>query len=182
MFTTVYNPSGRVLNDLAAWINQPPHVKQAFKGGIGKRVRLPVGFRLCKLSDFPSLAPPGAKTLSEWWSPFESFEYDPGFESRVALARHLRVSIRELSRVLVAVKENWNSLSYLLIIALRQPVYGFFGGVAGQARIDKGQGSKLKAGESRGTGGLVGNASQFYIPGLTPNHATLIESRSLLPA
>jgi hypothetical protein len=33
MFTAVYNPSGRVLNDLAAWVNQPLHVKQAFKGG-----------------------------------------------------------------------------------------------------------------------------------------------------
>ena len=171
---------GRVLNDLVSWADQPPHVRQAFKGGIGRRVELPVGFKLCKLSDFPSLAPPRATTLSEWWSPFEAFDYDPGFDSRVALAKRFNVSIRELSRILVAVKENWNSLSYLLIIALRQPVCGFFGGVAGQARIDQDAGSKLKVGEGRGTGGLVGNASQFYISGLTPNHATLIKSRSLL--
>jgi hypothetical protein len=180
MFGTIYKPSGRVLNDLAAWVDQPQHVRQAFKGGIARRVKLPIGLRLCKLSDFPSLAPPGAAKLSEWWSPFEAFDYDPGFDSRVAMAKHFNVSIRELSRILVAVKENWNSLSYLLIIALRQPVYGFFGGVAGQARIDQGAGSKLKMGEARGSGGLAGNASQFYISGLTPRHATLIESRSLL--
>jgi hypothetical protein len=129
----------------------------------------------------PPLDPPRLRLLNA--SPrlyIIAFDYDPGFDSRVAMAKHFNVSIRELSRILVAVKENWNSLSYLLIIALRQPFYGFFGGVAGQARIDQGAGSKLKMGEARGSGGLAGNASQFYISGLTPHHATLIESRSLL--
>jgi hypothetical protein len=57
MFGTIYKPGARVLNDLAAWVDQPQPVRQAFKGGIAGRVKLPIRLRLCKLSDFPSLAP-----------------------------------------------------------------------------------------------------------------------------
>jgi hypothetical protein len=67
-----------------------------------------------------------------------------------------------------------------VIISLKQPVYAFFGDVAGQVRIDPGAGTKLKAGEERGAGGLAGNGVQFYIPGFTLDHASLIDSRSLL--
>lgn len=192
------NPTaGRIVNDLQVWGQQPAFVRAAFTHGVGKKVKLPAGMRLSKLSDFPSVAPPGSPTLSPWWSPFDPYEYDGGFENRVRMAKNLGVSIRELSRVFVAVKENWNSLNYLLIVQLRVPVYAFFGGVGGQVRIDKvatqgpatqgGQApamvnapSKLLAGEGRGRGGLAGGASQFYIPNLTPAHAVLVESRSLL--
>jgi hypothetical protein len=180
MFSKVYNPSGRVLNDLDVWAKQPAYVKQAFKRGVGSKVKLDEGMRLCKLGHFPTLAPPDTTKLSEWWSPFDAYMYDPGFDFRYLMAARLSVSIRELSRVVVAVKENWNSLSYLLVISLNQPVYAFFGGVAGQVRIDPGAGTKLKEGEERGRGGLAGNGVQFYIPGLTLDHASLIDSRSLL--
>jgi hypothetical protein len=180
MFGKVYSPSGRVLNDLEVWAKQPPHVKQAFKRAAGSKVKLDEGMRLCKLSHFPTLAPPDTAKLSEWWSPFDAYMYDPGFDFRYLMAARFSVSIRELSRVVVAVKENWNSLSYLLVISLKQPVHAFFGDVAGQLRIDPGAGTKLRAGEERGAGGLAGNGVQFYIPGLTLDHATLVDSRCLL--
>jgi hypothetical protein len=179
MFGRVYNPSGRVLNDLEVWAKQPPYVREAFKGGEGDKVKLDAGFKLCKLSHYDTLAPPGATKLSEWWSPWDPYLYDGGFENRIRMAANFNVSIREISRIFVAVKENWNSLSYLLVISLNQPVHAFFGGVAGQARIDPGAASKRVAGEERGMGRLAGNGVQFYIPGLTLNHATLIDTRDL---
>ena len=176
-----------VPNEDAVWQQQPQFVQAAFTHQRAEKVLLPQGFKLSKLSDFDSLAPPGATTLSPWWSPFEDYEYDAGFENRVKLAQHFGVSIRELSRLLVAVKENWNSLKYLLVIQLRVPVYAFFGGVAGQLRIDaadpggKPVVSKVLAGEASGkTKNLVGGASQFYIPNLQVDHALKVEARSLL--
>jgi hypothetical protein len=189
--------AGRIVNDLEVWGTQPPFVREAFKNSQGQKVQLHAGVRLSKLSDFSSLAPPGSSTLSPWWSPYDAYRYDGGFENRVKLAAKLGVSIRELSRYFVAVKENWNSLRYLLIIRLRVPAYAFFGGVKGQPRIDlipthgphTAEGgaptpapaqSKVLPGEEKGRGiALVGGAGQFYVPNLTVAHATLIEARSL---
>ncbi|HEY1986002.1 MAG TPA: hypothetical protein VGG85_11360 [Terracidiphilus sp.] len=145
------------------------HVRDAFKGGYADKVLLPTGFELYKFNEYNSLAPAGAATVSPWWSPFDSYKHDGGWEQRKKLATHLGVSIREFGRVTSAVKENWNSLSYLLVIILGQNTYAYFGGFAQMARIDEGQASKRKTGEARGfTKNLPGGGTQFYIPNLRP--------------
>jgi hypothetical protein len=86
-------------------------------------------------------------------------------------AETIGVTVREWGRLTSAVKENWNSLRYLLVITLAEDVYGFFGGFASMGRIDPGSTSKVKAGEGRGAGGrLPGGGTQFYIPNLTADH------------
>jgi hypothetical protein len=109
-------PSGGVASPRGR--GRPAAARQAgVQGRIGRRVKLPIGCKPCKLSDFPSQRPLGAAKLSEWWSPFEAFDYDLGFVSGVAMAKRFNMSIRELWPILVAVKENWNTSSYLLMIA-----------------------------------------------------------------
>src|SRR6478672_13421847 len=105
-------------------------VRHAFKGGNAEKVLLPPGFDLYKFHDFNSLAPPGAATISPWWSPYEPFRHDGGWEQRKKLAEHLGVSIREFGRVTSAVKENWNSMKYLMVITLGHATYAYFGGFA----------------------------------------------------
>jgi hypothetical protein len=145
------------------------HVRDAFKGGHADKVLLPPGFELYKFNEYNSLAPQGAATISPWWSPIDPYKHDGGWEQRKKLAAHLGVSIREFGRVTSAVKENWNSLSYLLIIVLGEATYAYFGGFAQMARIDAGAASKRKAGEERGaTKNLPGGGTQFYIPNLRP--------------
>jgi hypothetical protein len=145
------------------------HVRDAFKGGSADKVLLPAGFELYKFNEYNSLAPPGATSISPWWSPYEPYKHDGGWDQRKKLAAHLGVSIREFGRVTSAIKENWNSPSYLMIIALGHATYAYFGGFAQMARIDAGQASKRKAGEARGaTKNLPGGGTQFYIPNLTP--------------
>lgn len=153
-------------------------VADAFKLKYAEKVLLTVGTKLYKFNDFNSPTPPGSKILSPWWSPYDDYRHDAGWEERKKLAKLLGVSIRELGRITSAVKENWNSLQYLLIITLSQAVYAFFGDFAQMSRQDAGtvskrvitapaEGGALVA-EGRGaTKNLPGGGTQFYIPNLT---------------
>jgi len=131
----------------------------------------------------------GKPAMSPWWSPYEPYKHDAGWMAKLNMARHFRISVREWGRLTSAVKEDWNSLAYLLDITLKDPVYGFFGGFAQMERItvykdDKGNakrdemGNIMKAtaknrpdgeGVGRGSVNLPGGATQFYIPNLTPD-------------
>jgi hypothetical protein len=143
-------------------------VGDAFKSHQAEKVLLVTGTMLYKFNDFNTPTAPNSKALSPWWSPYDDYRHDGGWEQRRKLAAHLGVSIREFGRVTSAVKENWNSLSYLLVITLSAPVWAFFGGFSQMARMDAGSNSKVKAGEGRGqTKNLPGGGTQFYIPNLT---------------
>lgn len=153
----------------------------AFKSKYAEKVLLPADTKLYKFNDFSSPTAPGSKALSPWWSPYDDYRHDGGWVQRKKLAEHLGVSIREFGRVTSAVKENWNSLQYLLVITLSAPVYAFFGGFAQMPRIDDGSSSKVKSGEGRGaTANLPGGGTQFYIPNLTLDTVSTWTVESLL--
>ena len=156
-------------------------VRHAFKSGVAKKVLLEPTFRMYKFNEYKSLAAPGSKSVSPWWSPYEAYEWDGGWKQRKSLAAHLNVSSREFGRVTSAIKENWNSLSYLLVVEVKHSVYGYFGGFAQMARIDAGQASKRDAQiEAKGsTKNLPGGGTQFYIPNLTTDDVTLVSVEML---
>ena len=175
-------------------------VRDAFYGGHAEKVLLGAGTILYKFNEYPSLVagdeakamgtdPRSAvgaayftQTLSPWWSPYLPYRHDAGWEQRKKLAVQLGVSIRELGRVTAAIKENWNSLRYLLVIELKTPAYGFFGGFSKMKRMDAGANSKRLTApqpghvgafkpEGRGkTANLPGGGTQFYIPNLRPGN------------
>ena len=151
-------------------------VRDAFKNGTAKKVLLAPAFKLYKFNEYKTLTAPGVNDVSPWWSPYEAYEWDAGWEERKKLAAQLKVSTRELGRVTSAIKENWNSLSYLLVIQVKNAAYGYFGGFAQMARIDSGQASKRDSNiEAKGsTKNLPGGGTQFYIPHLTTNDVTLV--------
>jgi hypothetical protein len=173
-----------------------PTVKKAFLHGLASHDRIKAGEQLYKFNDWPSLAPGDPATeayrtqiISPWWSPYLPYKADPGWVQRLAMAKHFGVSIRELGRLTSVIRENWNSLSYLAIITLKEPVWGFYGGFQGMARKDLLRKSKqvvngsqvaekhragFKAEGSSGSKNLPGGggASQFYIPSLTPSHVS----------
>jgi hypothetical protein len=131
----------------------------------------------------------GKPAMSPWWSPYEPYKHDGGWENKLRLARLFRISVREWGRLTSAGKEDWNSLAYLLEITLKDPVYGFFGGFAQMERITvykdengnakrDANGNVMKAnakdrpageGVGRGSINLPGGGTQFYIPNLTPD-------------
>jgi hypothetical protein len=109
--------------------------------------------------------------------PYDAYEWDAGWIERKKLAAHLHVNIRELGRVTSAIKENWNSLSYVLMAEVKNAVYGYFGGFAQMSRIDTGQASKRDANiEAKGSTENLpgGGGTQFYIPNLTADDVTLV--------
>jgi hypothetical protein len=55
-------------------------VKHAFKGGQAEKVLLPAGCHLYKFYDFNTLAPPNATTISPWWSAYDPYKHDGGWE------------------------------------------------------------------------------------------------------
>ena len=146
-------------------------VSDAFKGGFAEKVLLPADMILYKFNEFqtPARNPLDPQSpVSPWWSPYNDYRHDGGWAQRKGLAGALGVTVREFGRVTSAIKENWNSLNYLLVITLSVPVYAWFGGFSQMARIDAGQQSKVLAGEGRGqTRNLPGGGTQFYIPNLT---------------
>ena len=81
-------------------------VRDAFKNKLADRVHLKPGFKLYKFNNGNSLVAPwaeegvtikGARTLSEWWSPYEPYTHtwecqkgvtvDPGWYARAAMAK-----------------------------------------------------------------------------------------------
>jgi hypothetical protein len=162
------------LNENETWMGQPQFVRDAFqtKFAMPTKDLLREGMILYKFNDFKSLHAPGDPRLSAWWSPYLIYKHDAGWDQKEKMAKANGISVREWGRLTSAVKENWNSLSYLLIITLKVPVYGFFGGFAKMARIDAGATSKVVAGEGRGSKNLPGGATQFYIPNLTADHVS----------
>jgi hypothetical protein len=151
-------------------------VRDAFKNGTAKKVLLAPTFKLYKFNEHRTLTAPDSKSVSPWWSPYEAYEWDAGWNERKKLAAHLHVNIRELGRVTSAIKENWNSLSYVLVIEVKPAVYGYFGGFAQMTRIDAEQASKRDANiEAKGsTKNLPGGGTQFYIPNLSTDDVTLV--------
>jgi hypothetical protein len=115
-------------------------VRDAFAGGKAEKVTLAPGTVLYKFNGYPNLngTDPGAaiRGVSPWWSPYEAFRHDPGWEQKRLMAKQFGVSVREWGRITSAVKENWNSLEYLLIVTLKHHADGYFGGFAQMDRID----------------------------------------------
>lgn len=136
---------------------------------------LPAGTELYKFNGYNSLAKDAvtpATPMSPWWSPVRAFKHDAGYGEKVKIAQANGVSLREWGRLTSAIKENWNSLDWLLTITLKEPVYGWFGGFKSMDRIDNGATSLRNAGaEGRGAGKkLPGGATQIYIPNLLFRH------------
>lgn len=163
------------LNSNVDWKDLPDFVRSAFqtKFGMPTKDKLDAGTVLYKFNDFQSLHGPSNNSLSPWWSPYDGYKHDAGWEQKKRIAQANGVSVREWGRLTSAVKENWNSLNYLLVIILKVPVYGFFGGFTQMVRVDPGAASKMKPGELKGASkNLPGGATQFYIPNLTADHVS----------
>jgi hypothetical protein len=153
-----------------------PSVRDAFKNGMAQKRLLDTSLKLYKFNHGDSLTRLGSNKVSPWWSPYDAWEWDAGWEERKKLAAQLKVNIRELGRVTSAIKEHWSSLSHVLVVNLNQGAYGYFGGFAQMCRIDEGKDSKRDPNiEAKGnTKDLPGGGSQFYIPNLTTGNVTLV--------
>ncbi|UCQ50142.1 hypothetical protein DB731_12505 [Edwardsiella ictaluri] len=141
----------------------------------GSKELLPAGTGLYKFNGSNALSRrqvTDATLLSPWWSPIQPFRHDGGLQQRMLLAKQNGVSMREWGRLTSVIKENWNSLDWLLEITLKVPVYAWFGGFKGMPRIDADFSSRRNAAlEKKGRGSMLpGGATQFYIPNLTVWH------------
>ncbi len=124
-------------------------MREAFFEGKAIKEMVKPNWPIYKFNDYPTLAsgPEPWRTLSPWWSPYEEHHHDGGWEARARFAEHLGVSIREMGRLTSVIREGWNSLGYLLIIRLKQPVWGFWGTFKGMDREAGGRGSKIATAE-----------------------------------
>jgi hypothetical protein len=158
----IYQPPEMELNFSTDWDLMPQDVKVAFRGK-RKRVKLESGFMLYKFTGF-DLADQQGK-ITEWWSPVHSYDMAPGLAARIDLARTFGVSPAELTRVVAAVREDWNPLTHLLRARLLMPVWCLWGQCATQPRRTPAKGIPMAR-----PANLPGYAWQFYIPRLTYVH------------
>jgi hypothetical protein len=173
----IYQPPEMELNFNTDWEMMPAEVKLAFRGK-PKRVRLESGFMLYKFTEYGlSWRQGDIIKISEWWSPVNSYDNnkDPGLQARLSLAKHLGVSPAALTRVVAAVRIDWNSLTYLQTSKLLKPVWGLWGQCAMQPRRTPPKGIK-----NEDVLHFPGFSWQFYIPKLTLSHIIEIKRESIL--
>lgn len=132
---------------------------------------LPQGMKVYKFNSYPSISPndppPADFAMSPWWTSSLPYKHDGGLVQKLKIAEANGVSAREWGRLTSVIKEEWNSLSYILEIVLAKPVYGWFGGFKGMDRSSGGQSKRDSAIEARGSKKLPGGGTQFYIPNMT---------------
>jgi hypothetical protein len=146
--------------------------------------------KLYKFNSFSSLRPDGEGNVTGWWSAYDPYDVDPGWITRMSLAKCLGVSIRELGRVTSAITESWNSCEYLVVIALKVHIRGIYGRYRQQLRDDgtasrRITGTQGHAGPVRPEGKintlhLPGGGRQFFLPNLKPIHYNFLRFESLL--
>lgn len=178
-----------ILNEDVDWATLPDNggqtraqVHAAFIGGSSVKTQLNPGFEMCKMHRFSTLVPGSdpSTIVSAWWTNLDRWNDVVGFEDRVKMAKTFRVTVRELCRNFLAVRENWNSFEYLAVMALAKPVWAFVGGVSQQVRIEEGTSSQARPGERRmGTLNLPGRALQIYIPFLPLGHLRCVRVHRL---
>jgi hypothetical protein len=181
----IYQPKKELLNYNTDW-NLLPDVRSAFIDK-PKRVKLESGFLLYKFSD--SEIKNSSGRITEWWFPKEPYGIDPGLEVRLNLAKRLGVPAPDLIRVVGAVKENWNALTYLIEARLKKPLFCLWGQCSVQKRKDMLQSPRAGLLTTRDrydmplvrTEKLPGYSWQLYIPGLTDEHIEEIRKTRVLP-
>jgi hypothetical protein len=104
--------------------------------------------------------------MSQSWTASLPFKHDGGLVQKLKMAEENGVSEREWGRLTSAVKEDWNSLAFLLEIKSAEPVYGWFGGFKGIGRKGAGASQSGSAVEKLGKGNRSGGGTQPYIPNL----------------
>jgi hypothetical protein len=176
-----------ILNENISWATMPDNggqtrveIHTAFSGGAATKTRLNPGFEICKLNNYMTLTPNPAPTtvVSAWWTNLDRWGNVVGLEDRVKMAKFFKVSVRELCRVFLAVRENWNSFEYLAVAALAKPVWAFVGGVSKQVR-KQGESKRAPGEKSAMRQSLPGQATQIYIPFLTMAHLRCVRVHRL---
>jgi hypothetical protein len=149
-------------------------VQHAFDRGVAKKVLLPAGTPLYKFTDWDMIS--DVYGVTPWWSPRKPYDWDPGLDFRLDLAKQAKQHPSELTRQVAAVRTNWNGLTNILTVALTRDVWGFWGRVGWQPKFgnfpiehmikfDKVL-TELMKGQAPNRIGLPGQAGQFYIPGM----------------
>jgi hypothetical protein len=149
-------------------------VQHAFDRGIATKVLIPAGTALYKFTDWDMLE--DTRGVTPWWSPRKAFQWDPGLDFRLELAKQAKQHPSELTRQVAAVRTNWNGLTNILSASLTRDVWGFWGKVGWQpkfgnfplehmVKFDKVL-TELMKGQQPNRIGLPGMAGQFFIPGM----------------
>jgi hypothetical protein len=172
--------------DVGALLVQGRPVRNAFLDA--RMVLLPARTRLYKLNSYPGLQANAEGNVTGWWHSFNAYDVDPGWYAKVAMARNLNVSLRELGRVTSAITESWNSCEWAVMIELKVDIWAAYGRFRQQARVDGFPSKRITAAPGSGTvnegklntRNLPGGGRQFYVPNLKPAYFTQVGQQSLL--
>jgi hypothetical protein len=182
MFTTAYRPPqinfGRstVLNASLTWQQLKEDDRDAFTG-VGEKVLLKAGFRLYKFTQ-GDIAPPAGGKATPWWSAMDGFKTDTGLQDRLKFARDLGLNPADLTRIVAAVRTNWNALTNILTAFLVKDVWAFWGPCSPQPKFGDQSLAHMRKFDNvleELTGSqpqritLPGGAGQFFIPGMQRN-------------
>jgi hypothetical protein len=163
-----------VLNAGLTWQQLGADDRDAFVSA-GEKVKLPAGFRFYKFTQYDMKTAGG---VTAWWSPLERYRFDEGLQHRLQSARRTGSDPAEITRVLAAVRTNWNKLTYVLTAVLIKDVYGFWGQAGWQPKFGEQPLAHMRSfdtvlaqlsGRPPQRLGLGGGAGQFFIPNLERN-------------
>ncbi len=169
-----------VLNAGLKWEQLQQADRDSFDG-VAQKVKLPAGLRLYKFTQWDIESRSG---VTPYWSPVERYQWDEGLQNRLRLAQQQGMSPDDYTRIVAAVRTNWNALTNILTAFLIKDVYAFWGAIGWQPKFGEQTLEHMRSFDrvleeltAKVTGTartpqritLPGGASQFFIPNLRRN-------------
>jgi hypothetical protein len=175
-----------ILNeDLVFGRDAPKSVRDAFVGGVARRLLLPARTGLFKFTDAAVPAAELLGAISPWWIsavPIEPRDLD--LDHLIAAAADAGLSVADHARRCFAVMFQWNSLASasaahtrVVSLVISQPVFGFYGR---SQRMPDDRLPLAARGPLPRSPALPGGSAQLWIPNLSSRHFVHVTYR-LLP-
>src|SRR5580658_8381809 len=167
---------GSTLNAGLTWQQLGAADRDAFNG-VGDKVLLKAGMRLFKFTE-GDITQPNSVNVTPWWSPMDAYQWEAGLRGRLSFAKQMGLSPTELTRVVAAVRTNWNGLTNVLTSILQKDVWGFWGRAGSQPKKGDDTLEDMRAfdqviekltGQKPQRPSFPGGAGQFFIPNLNRN-------------
>ena len=104
----------------------PAYVRKSFRGSV-KKIRLKPGTKIYVLSKKKTIGAGAIEPVNPWWSIYNPFKRDPGYEGRVQFASRSKADLIDVLKDTAAFDGKKAGGRFVVVVKLRVPAWGFYG-------------------------------------------------------
>lgn len=120
----------------------PGYVRKSFRGSV-KKIRLKPGTRIFVLSKKRKIMPGQVEGLNPWWSMYNRFRHDTGYEGRTNIAGTKGSKLLQLLKDTAAYDGKKAGGRYVVVGKTRVPIWGFYGIIRRRGVMSKERGYQI---------------------------------------